>query len=69
MFPPIDLPPVDPVLDLARVANTMGVHRSTVWRLIRRGEITRVKLSPRRVGVRLSEVNRYLRDGYKGPGR
>jgi hypothetical protein len=69
MLPPIDLPPVDPVLDLATLANMMGVHLSTVRRLIRREEIISVRLSPRRVGVRLSEANRYMRDGYKGPWR
>ena len=57
---------LDPVLDVQRVADALSVHQATVRRLIRRGAIAAVKLSPRRIGVRLSEVSRYLRDGFDG---
>jgi excisionase family DNA binding protein len=56
--------PADHVKTIAAVAETLGVHSATVRRLIRRKQLAAVRLSPRRIGVRESELKRYLHVGY-----
>jgi excisionase family DNA binding protein len=58
---PIQSIPFDPVLGQREVARVMGVSVDTVRRRCAAGDLTVIRLSPRRVGVRASEVERYLR--------
>ena len=50
----------DPVLNVAHAAAFIGVSVATLKRAGARGEIKILKLSPRRLGVRTSEANRFL---------
>jgi hypothetical protein len=52
----------DPIRSLRDLANRWGVSLDTVRRRVAAGELTVVRLSPRRVGVRASEEERYLRE-------
>lgn len=46
----------DRFLSYHQVAELRGVSVDTVKRQVKRGEIAKVQLSPRRVGIRLSEA-------------
>ena len=52
----------DPIRSLRDLASRWGVSLDTVRRRVAAGELTVVRLSPRRVGVRASEEERYLRE-------
>jgi len=52
----------DPVYPLRDIARRWHVHVDTVRRRIAAGELKAVRLSPRRLGLRASEVERYLRE-------
>ena len=53
-------PRADRVLSVYQAAEVMGVSASTLKRRARAGDIKILKLSPRRVGVKMSEVQRFL---------
>ena len=53
-------PRADQVLSLDQAAALSGVSASTLKRRARAGDIKILKLSPRRVGVRISELSRWL---------
>ena len=53
-------PIMDPVVSLPQAAVISGVSVDTLKRAHRRGEIRILKLSVRRIGVRVSELNRYI---------
>jgi predicted site-specific integrase-resolvase len=55
---PIDLN--DRVVSIAEAADLLGISIFTLRRRARAGAIAILKLSPRRIGVRLSEVQRYM---------
>ena len=52
----------DPIRSLRDVARRWGVSMDTVRRRVAAGELKVVRLSPRRIGVRASEEERYLRE-------
>jgi len=52
----------DPVLTLDRSAEVAGVSPYTLRRAGNRREIKILRLSPRRIGIRLSELNRWLNE-------
>ena len=52
----------DPIKTVREVAEMLRVTPRTVWRLIASKKLMRIRLSEHRVGVRLSEVDRYLAD-------
>ena len=52
----------DPIRSLRDLANRWGVSLDTVRRRVAAGELRVVRVSPRRVGVRASEEERYLRE-------
>ena len=52
----------DPVLTLDHSAEVAGVSTYTLRRARNRGEIKILQLSPRRIGIRLSELNRWLNE-------
>jgi excisionase family DNA binding protein len=52
----------DPIRTLREIAQRWGVHTDTVRRRVAAGELRVVRLSPRRVGIRSSEEERYLRE-------
>jgi excisionase family DNA binding protein len=54
--------PIDPVLGQQEVARVMGVSVDTVRRRCAAGDLRIIRLSPRRIGIRASEVDRYLRE-------
>ena len=56
------LSPSDRVISLAEAAERTGLSTDTLRRCHKREEIKIVKLSPRRVGIRLSELNRFLEE-------
>ena len=55
---PADIDPLLPLDELAVLAG--NVHRATLRRCFKRGELQFVRISPRRVGVRKSEAIRWL---------
>jgi excisionase family DNA binding protein len=59
---PIQSRPIDPVLGQREVARVMGVSVDTVRRRCAAGDLRIIRLSPRRLGIRASEVDRYLRE-------
>jgi predicted DNA-binding transcriptional regulator AlpA len=50
----------DRVVSLGEAAHLAGVSADTLRRCHKREEIKIVKLSPRRVGVRLSDLRRFI---------
>jgi hypothetical protein len=53
-------PIVDPVVRLIDASVAVGVSLCTLKRLAEREEIKIIILSPRRLGIRASELNRFL---------
>ncbi len=53
-------PTLDRVINLHEAAVIIGVSAWTLKRRAKAGELTILKLSPRRLGIRLSEIQRYL---------
>jgi predicted DNA-binding transcriptional regulator AlpA len=57
---PADRPPYPPftdkVVSLSEAAHIAGVSQDTLRRLHKRRELKIIKLSPRRVGVRMSDL-------------
>jgi predicted DNA-binding transcriptional regulator AlpA len=53
----------DKVISLDQAAAMCGVSASTLKRRARAGDLKMLKLSPRRVGIRLSDFHRWL-DGW-----
>jgi excisionase family DNA binding protein len=51
---------VDKVISLPEAAHLLGVSPDTLRRCHKRNELTIIKLSPRRVGVRLSDLKAFL---------
>jgi hypothetical protein len=51
---------VDKVISLPEAAHLAGISTDTLRRCHRRQEIKVVKLSPRRVGVRLSDLKAFI---------
>jgi hypothetical protein len=62
--PPDELPPyppfIDKVVSLPEAAHIAGVSPDTLRRCHKRRELKIVKLSPRRVGVRLSDLRAFI---------
>jgi predicted DNA-binding transcriptional regulator AlpA len=52
----------DRVLSLSEAAHLAGVSTDTLKRLNKREELRIVKLSPRRIGVRLSDLRQFIAD-------
>ena len=52
----------DPIRSLRYWADSWGVSLDTVRRRIDARELAIVRLSPRRIGIRASEAERYLRE-------
>lgn len=53
----------DQIVRPAKAAGVLGVHRSTLWRWVRRGEMPPpIKLGPRVVGWRLETLKQFLSD-------
>jgi len=57
-FPPY----VDKVVSLPEAAHLAGVSPDTLRRCHKRNELTIIKMSPRRVGVRLSDLKAFIDD-------
>ena len=53
-------PGADKVISLDEAAAMSGVSASTLKRRARAGDLKVLKLSPRRVGIRLSDFHRWL---------
>lgn len=53
-------PSVDRIVSLPEAAHIAGVSPDTLRRCHRRNELTIIKLSPRRVGVRLRDLYAFL---------
>jgi hypothetical protein len=52
----------DPIRSLRDVADRWGVSLDTVRRIVAAHELKVIRISPRRIGVRASEEERYLRE-------
>lgn len=50
----------DKVVSINEAASMSGVSASTLKRRARAGDLKLLKLSPRRIGIRLSELHRWL---------
>jgi predicted DNA-binding transcriptional regulator AlpA len=58
---PLPYPPfTDKVVSLPEAAHLVGVSPDTLRRCNKRNELTIIKLSPRRVGVRLSDLKAFI---------
>ena len=57
---PPDPPLVDKVVSLPEAAHLAGVSPDTLRRCHKRQELKIIKLSPRRVGVRLSDLKAFI---------
>ena len=55
----------DRVALLSEAAKILGISKWTLKRQADAGKIAILKLSPRRLGVRMSEIERYLKDSVK----
>ena len=53
-------PIADKVITLCQAAELCGLSASTLKRRARAGDLRMLKLSPRRVGIRLSDFHRWL---------
>jgi excisionase family DNA binding protein len=51
---------VDPVMTIAQAAELTGLSAWTLKRLGKQGELAVLKLSARRLGIRASEIERFL---------
>ena len=51
---------VDPFLSLDEAAGTLGVSKMTVRRIVGRDELRLTRVTPRRVAIRKSELERYI---------
>ena len=58
----------DRVISVREAAALIGVSPWTLDRLAKTGRIKILKLSPRRKGIRLSEIHRFLKASEGGPG-
>jgi excisionase family DNA binding protein len=43
------------------VADTLGVHLNTVYRLIASGDLTAVRIGPKLIRVNRDELNKYMK--------
>jgi predicted DNA-binding transcriptional regulator AlpA len=58
---PPTTPIIDPVIRTCQVGNHLGgISVQQVYRLIARGELTKVRLGARSTGVRLSDIEEYI---------
>jgi len=64
--PATQLPPYPPftdkVVSLPEAAHLAGVSPDTLRRCHKRNELTIIKMSPRRIGVRLSDLKAFIDD-------
>lgn len=51
---------VDPMILIQQAADIAGVHRETLKNEARRGQLKLFRISQRKIGVRQSELERYL---------
>lgn len=51
---------IDSVLSKATAAAALDVSHDTLERIIARGELRLIRITPRRVGIRRSELERYI---------
>ena len=56
------------LLTLDEVAKRLGISRVTLWRWVKDGKLSAVKLSQRTVYVRREELERFVRESEKAPG-
>ena len=56
---------IDRVVLIEEAGAILGISRWTLLRQSEAGKIKILKLSPRRLGVRMSEINRYLDENVK----
>ena len=56
-------PAPDKILRAPAAAATLGVSKSTIWRYVRQGKLTAVKLSDRVTGFRQSEIQALIAGG------
>jgi excisionase family DNA binding protein len=54
---------ISPVVPRNEVKRLLGISDGTLRAIIRRGDLKAVQLSPRRVGVRRDELERYTTRG------
>jgi predicted DNA-binding transcriptional regulator AlpA len=57
----------DPIKTVREVADMLRIKPRTVWRLMAEKKLARIRLSEHRVGVRTSEIDRYLTDLNRAP--
>lgn len=53
------------LIPLAEVRERLRISKATLWRWIKDGKLTTVKLSERKIYVREEELNRFIRDSEK----
>jgi predicted site-specific integrase-resolvase len=56
---------IDRVVLIEEAGAILGISRWTLLRQSEAGKIKILKLSPRRLGIRMSEINRYLDENVK----
>jgi excisionase family DNA binding protein len=58
--PADDLPGIDPLLSLASCGAALGISTTTVQRLVAQQKLRVIRITSRRIGVRRSELQRYI---------
>ena len=56
-------PALDKILRAHAAAATLGVSKSTIWRYVRQGKLSAVRLSARVTGFRSSEIQAMIAEG------
>jgi excisionase family DNA binding protein len=51
---------IDTVLSIPTAAAALDISHDTLQRIIARGELRMIRITPRRVGIRRSELERYI---------
>jgi excisionase family DNA binding protein len=63
----LNVPIPDPIRTKRHVAARLGVHAATVDRAVASGRLKAIRVSARRIGIRESEIERYLSDNEIAP--
>ena len=57
----VTIPPVDTLYSAEDIENILGISRATVYTLARKGILPKIRVSPRLIRFRASDVEAFLR--------
>ena len=53
-------PSLDKVLSAKQACDWLNISRTTLYRITNKGDVPKIKLSPRRVGWRITDLVKYV---------